>query len=122
VRVVKEELVVLVELCSGASVLASISAMGATANPFVGLVVVVLAVLVASVLVELVELVVVATVATLVALVDAAATLGTAVHRRPLMVVRKAPDARPLDAIFQPQPLFDALMFRSQSSRTKRMG
>jgi hypothetical protein len=87
----REEVVVLVELCS---VTVSISAAGAAASPVVGLVVVA----------ALTELVVVFTGATLVVvtplvLADTAATLGIAVHRRPWMVVKKAPDGRPLDAI-----------------------
>lgn len=104
VVIAREELVVLVDLCSAAVEAVSISAAGAAANPVAGFVVVVVAA--AVVLVELVELVVaVATLVTLFALADTAATLGTAVHLRPSMVVKKAPDGRPLDAIFTAQTL-----------------
>jgi hypothetical protein len=98
----REGLVVLVELCSAASVPASMSAAGAAANPFDGIAATALVELVVGVLDELlVELLVVVTVVTLLTRVDTAATRGTAVHRRPLRVVRKAPDGSPLDAIFQ---------------------
>jgi hypothetical protein len=105
----KEEVVVLVELCS---VTVSISATGAAASPVVGLEAA-----------ALTELVVVATGATLVVvtllgLADAAATFGTAVHRRPSMVVRKAPDGRPLDAIFRSQS-YSSTRF-CEASRFKR--
>lgn len=39
------------------------------------------------------------TLSLLLELVEIAATLGTAVHRRPLMVVRKAPGGNPLVAM-----------------------
>jgi hypothetical protein len=99
----EEELVVLVELCPGTSVLPSASAAGAATKPVVRP---------AVVLVELAEVanvaesVVVASTTTLLALVvvnaddAAAAALGIAVHRRPLIVVRKAPDGRLLDTMF----------------------
>lgn len=98
VVVTKKGLIVLVELCSATSVPASMSAAGAAANPFDGTT----AIAVVELLVELlVKLLVVVTAATLLTRVDTAATRGTAVHRRPLRVVRKAPDGSPLDAIFQ---------------------
>jgi hypothetical protein len=76
----------------------SISAAGAAANPVVrfGIVVVVVR---AEVVVEV-------AVVALSESTDTAATLGTAVHRRPWMVVRNAPEGRPFDAIFRSQFLF----------------
>ena len=70
----------------------SISAAGAAANPVVklGIVAVVRA-----------EVVVDVAVVALSESTDTAATLGTAVHRRPWMVVRNAPEGRPFDAIFR---------------------
>jgi hypothetical protein len=119
----REGLVVLVELCSAASVPASMSAAGAAANPFDGVTATAVVELVVGALVELlVELLVVVTVVTLLTRVDTAATRGTAVHRRPLSVVRKAPDGSPLDAIFRSQCLFDIPDARSQPPRTKKMG
>lgn len=111
----REELVVLVDLCSAAVEAVSISAAGAAASPVAGFVVVVVAA--AVVLVELV--VVVATLVTLFALADKAATLGTAVHLRPSMVVKKAPEGRPLDAIFTAQSLSDSGIRRNQSQRNE---
>jgi hypothetical protein len=110
--ITREELVVLVELCTAAVEPASISAAGAAANPVAGFVVVV-------VVVVLAELLVVATLVTLFALADAAATLGTAVHLRPSMVVKKAPDGRPLDAIFTAQSLSENGIWRDQSLRNE---
>lgn len=98
----REGLVVLVELCSAASVPASMSAAGAAANPFDGVTATALVKLLVEVLLELVvEMLVVVTAVTLLTRVDTAATRGTAVHRRPFKVVRKAPGGSPLDAIVQ---------------------
>lgn len=112
----REELVVPAELsCSAAAALVSISAAGAAANPFVGTAVVVLT-----------ELVVVVTLATLFALAgvgtDAAATLGTAVHRRPSMVVRNAPDGRPLDAIVKSRLRKESRYAKPVASERREMG
>ena len=108
----REELVVLVELCSAA---VSISAAGATANPVAGVA--------AAVDVVLTEVVVVVSFVALftlkVAAVAAAADLGTAVHCRPLMVVKKAPCGRPTDAIFNSQSLPDGRVRRGQSLRNE---
>ena len=57
-----------------------------------------------------------------VAAVAAAADLGTAVHRRPSMVVKKAPDGRPTDAIFHSQSLPDDGVRRGQSLRNEEKG
>jgi hypothetical protein len=108
----EEGLVVLVEVCSAASVPASMSAAGAAAKPPDGL----------AAATVVVELLVVVTVVTLLTVVDTAATRGTAVHRRPLRVVRKAPDGSPLDAISQIQSLFDNLDARSQPLRNEEDG
>ncbi len=109
----REELVVLVELCSAA---VSISAAGATASPVAG---VAAAVVVDVVLAELVVVVSFEALFTLRVAAVAAADLGTAVHCRPLMVVKKAPDGRPTDAIFNSQSLPDGRVRRGQSLRNE---
>jgi hypothetical protein len=73
--------------------LVSISAAGAAANPVVGF----------GIVVVRADVVVDVAVVALSESTDTAAILGTAVHRRPWMVVRKAPEGRPFDAIFRSQ-------------------
>ena len=97
----REGLVVLDEPCPTAP--SSIPATGASASPFVATVVVVLGEVVVvsatSVMLLVLVLVLVLVPVLLLVLGESAATFGTAVHRRPLMVVRKAPGGSPLDAI-----------------------
>jgi hypothetical protein len=120
----KDGVVVLVELCAAIAVLPSASSAGAAAKPVVGL-----AVVMAVVMAELVvvatwvvptELDVVVSRVTLCPPVIAAAAFGMAVHRRPRMVVKKAPDGRPLDAIFEFEPLPLKLFWRVHSLQSKR--
>ena len=102
----EEELVVLAELRSTAVLPASISAAGAAANPVVAFAAAAdVVVVVDDVVLSELDVVVVTRVATLLVLSEAAdsppAARGIAVHRRPSMVVTKAPEGRPLDAMFR---------------------
>jgi len=117
----EEELVVLAELRSTAVLPASISAAGAAANP-VALAATADVVVVDDVVVTELDAVVVTRVAMLLVLSDAAdrtpaAARGIAVHRRPSMVVTKAPEGRPLDAMFRSSRLSSSSSspFRSRS-------
>ena len=115
----REELVVLVELCSAA---VSMSAAGATANPVAGVAAAVVVDVVLTELVVVVSFVTLFTPNVAAVAAAAAADLGTAVHRRPSMVVKKAPDGRPNDAIFNSQSLPDGRVRRGQSLRNEEKG